>query len=278
MSIIKDVITHASKDLGTEESPRGSNRGRRVEEMLRTTGLAGGFPWCAAAVATWGRETAKTGGWSWPVPASADCDVLLSWARKRGFLHSEPKAGDIFLVMASESDATHTGLVTAVEDGGATAKTIEGNSNAGGSREGYAVVSRSRSVSSRLRFIRWADAVTDVPGQGLETPLWMLALQTGDTTPAMRLSSVWMVGGTAYYPARALLSRPELKGQAETAAHLSFNAGDNTLEWDKEPIPAQVALREGTAYAAVRGLAGWLGRSLSVDSETRTITLRKAGG
>lgn len=270
MSIIQDFIAAAKKDIGTVESPKGSNRGVRVEQMLRNTGIGGGNPWCAAAVATWGKETAKAGGWSWPVPLSASCDVILFWARKNGYLHTTPKAGDIFLVMAHENDATHTGIVTAVENG--LIRTIEGNSNSGGSREGYAVVLRSRSLSSKLRYIRWVDAVDDAPDSGHTEGAQAWTLNLEGVGP---LGQLWMVSGTGYYPARALLSRPELMGAAETTSNLTFDADDNALLWGGQPIPAPVALKDGSAYAGVRALALWLKRAVDVDSEKRTVTLRK---
>lgn len=58
---IAKLLAQCAEDKDTQESPKGSNRGKRVEVMLANTGLGGGYPWCAAAVATWGIEALANG-------------------------------------------------------------------------------------------------------------------------------------------------------------------------------------------------------------------------
>ncbi len=158
-SAILEVLAQAAQDKGVTEIPRGSNRGARVEAMLATTGLGGGYPWCAAAVATWGIEAL---GKAWPVPHTADCDAMLSWARRKGVLkRSDAQPGDIFLVLNphNSNDAIHTGIVVQ-ELANGQVLTWEGNTNDDGSREGYKVCQRRRTTSN-LVYVRWADEIME---------------------------------------------------------------------------------------------------------------------
>jgi len=88
--------------------------------------------------------------WTW------SCDSLMNNAKvsdkARYYSASEVKAnpsivekGDIFLVMKSSSDATHTGIVYKVEDN--AMHTIEANTNDEGSREGYEMCKRIRNLN-----------------------------------------------------------------------------------------------------------------------------------
>lgn len=61
--------------------------------------------------------------------------------------HDLIEAGDVFLVVKSPRDWTHTGIVTGLEDG--TIHTIEGNTNDEGSREGFEVCRRIRNFTKR---------------------------------------------------------------------------------------------------------------------------------
>ena len=54
--------------------------------------------------------------------------------------------GDVFLLVKTSHDWTHTGIVTALE--GSWIHTIEGNTNDEGSREGYEVCKRMRNLKN----------------------------------------------------------------------------------------------------------------------------------
>lgn len=128
------------------------NDGPWVEAIQRVTGNRRGDPWCASYVSA---VLALAYGGAPPLPATASCDELLRHARRDGRLTSDPEAGDVFLVMRdgvlSGTDAIHTGFVTDVTLD--AVRTIEGNTNAGGSREGWGVFERVRSRGGLL-FIR----------------------------------------------------------------------------------------------------------------------------
>lgn len=117
------------------------NDGAWVEAIQRVTGNKKGDAWCASYVSVvlalyYGGPKLN------PLPMTASCDVLLEAARARKYLTDTPTAGDVFLVMKSPTDAVHTGFVTEVKR--LSVRTIEGNTNDDGSRDGYGVFERSR--------------------------------------------------------------------------------------------------------------------------------------
>ncbi len=259
-SPILKFIAAAVSDIGVQEEPRGSNKGPEVTAYLALTGLPGGSPWCASFVASCGVQVLGT---NWPLPRTASCDVLLSYARRREILHSKPRPGDVFLVMASPNDAIHTGVVERV-NGDGTITSVEGNSNAGGSREGYAVVRNPGRYIARagrlpLQFIRWVDLLDDAEN------LWMVR-KAGDNA---MFAKAEIINGRPCLPARAVLTK--VLGSGRVAGRLAYDAQDNALVWDGKVVPAQVILRDGTAWAAVRPLLESAGCTVEADSLHRTI-------
>lgn len=249
---INTVLNQAKKDVGVSEEPPGSNRGKRVEQMLKNTGLGGGHPWCAAAVATWGLEAI---GATWPLPRAAACDTLLDFAERKGILRSLPLAGDVFLIMQSPTDAIHTGLVLEVI--GNEIKTIEGNTNAGGSAEGYMVKERTRTQKSSIKYIRWIDLVDDV------TPSGPWTVQVGQKTLAANAFD-----GTVYTPLRSLLEMFFPKATVNT----NLGWSDVGPTWLKEPFPFLCPLKEGKALAPVRDFAKWQKLKVSTNGNVMLLS------
>jgi len=136
------------------------NYGRWVEALQRIGGTVPGQPWCACFV------VAILGIWfdgESPVKYTASCDMILEEARAKGWLKKEPAPGALFLVMASENDATHVGFVTEAITSNAFG-TIEGNASdpeAKPTREGWGVFERTmRSKQVRKRsgsylYVHW---------------------------------------------------------------------------------------------------------------------------
>jgi hypothetical protein len=134
-------VARSQLDAKVAEFPRGSNWGPAVSLYLRIAGLRNPAPWCAAFV-YWclvvaGADRRKL----WSNPASTYS--LWKWAANSGRLSPVPGRGTAFVWNASGGG--HTGFVRAVLPGNVVA-TIEGNTNAGGSREGYEVAERKRDV------------------------------------------------------------------------------------------------------------------------------------
>lgn len=147
------VLAAARALLGVREIPRGSNRGPAIEAMLRLTGLGPGEPWCAAYVAWVGQAALSE---AWPLPLTASCERLHRAAEGRGWLTERPEAGDVFLLWFPRLGRfAHTGFVELLARDGGT-QTIEGNTNGGGSRDGWGCFARARRFGAQDRFIRWA--------------------------------------------------------------------------------------------------------------------------
>lgn len=267
--MIEALLAQCAEDRNTQESPRGSNRGKRVEQMLRYTGLGGGYPWCAAAVATWGVEAL---GESWPVPRSADCDALLAWAKRRVCLHaSSPQRGDIFLVMKSADDAIHTGIVSSVIDEN-TIQTWEGNTNNDGSREGYRVCYRTRTRGS-LVYVRWADVTESSAPRLLETPAYQVWVSPYGLFPKIQMRS-----GRPCAPVRqfvAAILGMSLENTKEIVGWLPPHVTINGRS-----VHDTYLVTEGdrsTAWAPVREIAEALGCVVTVDGTEVRIEPRAGG-
>lgn len=142
------VASTAEQFIGWVKEATRSNDGPWVEAIQRVTGNRKGDPWCASFV-TFVLDIAYRG--ENPLVRSASCDVLLADAQKKGWLTTTPEPGDVFLVMRTSTDAVHTGFVTQV--GKLSVRTCEGNTNDGGSRDGWGVFSRQRRIDG-LQFIR----------------------------------------------------------------------------------------------------------------------------
>ncbi len=90
-----------------------------------------------------------------PITPSFSCDSLAASAKQRKvFLaeagaadHTKLTPGSFFLLRRTETDWVHTGIVTSVA--AETIRTIEGNTNDDGSREGYEVCQRIRGYGTK---------------------------------------------------------------------------------------------------------------------------------
>jgi len=140
----------------------GPNRGREVEGYLASVGASAGHPWCQAFVYWCFDEAAKSVHSANPVVKTAG--VLDHWAKApvdaRVYARAafdDPRLirpGAIFIVDHG-SGKGHTGLVTRVLAG--EIGTVEGNTNARGSREGDGVHEKTRTIGSiNVGFVDYA--------------------------------------------------------------------------------------------------------------------------
>jgi hypothetical protein len=143
----------------------GPNRGPEVDRFLRTVGRKPGHPWCAAFVSTCVLEAYQQNynlagnvgpidERSLPIPLTAG--VMNMWSLTPIARRTIPKPGVVFIIDNGINPKTgarigHCGFVTALD--GTRVKTIEANTNVGGSREGDGVYQRTRWVADLHGFI-----------------------------------------------------------------------------------------------------------------------------
>ena len=144
----------------------GMNRGKRVEEYQKTVGLRPGDPWCGAfvawcvmksrqmsappawcsgsAITTWHRGAARAGDGK-TTPQTPNYATLVKpgwvWVRAKDADGARQAQSGIWV-------QGHTGIVVRVD--GVGFHTVEGNTNAAGSRDGDGVYRKTH---------KWADAV-----------------------------------------------------------------------------------------------------------------------
>jgi hypothetical protein len=110
------------------------NSGPEVDEWLAGVGLGPGYSWCAAWVYAMHDVAARACGVANPCPRTAG--ALRLWALADPACRETLAApGDVF-VLDHGHGLGHVGIVELVTPDGETVVTIEGNTNAAGSREG----------------------------------------------------------------------------------------------------------------------------------------------
>lgn len=155
----EEAVRVAERHLA--ERPRevgGPNRGPWVRVYME--GHQGPeFLWCAGFVCFVHRQAAWHLGRNTPLEPTFSCDLLATSAEAAGRLVTERDlssgrrsltevpVGSLFLQRRVPGDWNHTGLVVAA--GGDVMETIEGNTNDGGSREGYEVCRRIRDLRDK---------------------------------------------------------------------------------------------------------------------------------
>lgn len=140
----------------------GDNRGPWVRSYLDWDGKDA--RWCAGFVCFALEQAAHTLGLKTPIESSSSCDVLAKEAKEAGKFVTEtrvksgafPKkdlvAGTFFLVRKVPGDWVHVGIVTTPSK--ESFDTAEGNTDSGGSSNGFEAAERSRNYKSK-DFIVW---------------------------------------------------------------------------------------------------------------------------
>ncbi len=159
VSLSSGVVAAARQHL--RERPRevgGANRGPWVRVYME--GKDGpGFLWCAGFASFLVRQGSWHSGVPLPLTPTFSCDDLSRDAQNDGRFFGENEIidgavtlddlprGSLFVQRRSPNDWNHVGIVVAaVKD---VIETIEGNTNEGGSREGYEVCRRIRNLKSK---------------------------------------------------------------------------------------------------------------------------------
>jgi len=158
MKLADKLVSLARNEIGVEEVD-GSNCGVRVDTYKSATNLPPheAWPWCAAFVCWLVREAIRTDGpYTFARPTTAGAWDFENWSKKQdNSTHTlrtpgnDIKAGDIVIFKFS-----HIGICVRGAEAGRI-RTVEGNTDAAGSREGGGVFEKSRSLDSiktRIRF------------------------------------------------------------------------------------------------------------------------------
>lgn len=151
MTLSERALEIAAGELGNQEVPKGSNWGPAVQKYLASVGIHSPASWCMALMYWCMNEAAGKMGIINPMLKTGG--VLKQWhARKVQYGKLSPRPGDIF-IQDHGKGLGHTGMVEKVE--GIWVYTIEGNTNDEGSREGFEVCRKRRTLSSIKGFLRF---------------------------------------------------------------------------------------------------------------------------
>ena len=162
MKIAPKLVELAAAEVGTQEV-NGTNCGPRVDVYKAATWLnpKKGWPWCAAFICWLVREAMKSTGVKetagFKRPQTAGAWDFINWSQEQdGTTNTKmfPKDKDIQPGDIVVFTFSHIGLATSTGSGGLVS-TIEGNTDAQGSREGGGVwrkVRKTSQIKARIRF------------------------------------------------------------------------------------------------------------------------------
>lgn len=130
--------------------PPYNNVGPDVNRYCESAGVSPGNPWCAAFKTC---MLLDSGVAREELPdLAASVHGWLLWAKSKNRILAKPVRGCVGLIIESAT-AGHLVTVTHYDEDTHTIETIEGNTNEGGSRDGYGVFRRTRPVSEFHCFV-----------------------------------------------------------------------------------------------------------------------------
>ena len=248
----------AQKYIGVKEEPMGSNCGPMIDRWNMSVNAPLGSFWCASFVSGVALEWEYKSGLDWPICFSADCDVWLAVAKKHGILHKSPQVGDLMLLVKTlpngRQDAFHIGIVEGQDDNGIW-KSIEGNSNDDGSRNGYEVAHRSLYGNRRKELVYFIRPWSLVQSSGD----WKIVYGDKHIVPLLQ-------NGRTYAPIRDFV-----RLVYGTDAALSWEDGP---VFNGEPLAIQCILRNGKSYASIRDITRSLNIDFVVNDEHKKVYLK----
>jgi len=239
--------------VGTEEQPLGSNRGLLIDRWNHRVGAPLGSFWCASFVSAMTRDFALANDITFPLSPSASCDDWLMQARRKNCLSSYPAPGALGLILSpsNSNDATH--IFVLGPKTGDVYPSVEGNSNSGGSRNGYSVAERKNHLAgrnaSRVVYIHWWELLDEEDG-------WQVKI--GET-----LIDGYLASNSVYIPLRRTLT--VLEGT------------DKGLTYDGKPmihgkaVKAEMVVHEGKTYVNARSFLNEFGLPFEVKPQIKVI-------
>ena len=147
--ISERALAWADSFVGEKE--QGHNAGPFVTMLLKAVSLPAGNAWCAAFISFCLRKAGFNGG---PIGfGRARVKAWADWAFENDLIRNNPRRGDLFFWI-NKNGTGHIGFVLSSRDDLGRFRTLEGNTNPKGSREGDGVYKRDRGGAT-IRFIRW---------------------------------------------------------------------------------------------------------------------------
>ncbi len=163
-TIAEAVALAAESKIGAHESG-GANKGPEIQPFFDADSYDpngpkpgdDGYPWCAAFVC-WAVKQALTGRTvSFKRPTTPGAWDFERWCREqdKSVMLKKPHNGDIKRGDIVVFEFSHIGIAVGSPDTNGNVKTVEGNTDASGGREGVEVARKTRHISkirSRIRF------------------------------------------------------------------------------------------------------------------------------
>ena len=151
---VKDLIAVARTQIGTKESPAGSNKVKYNTWYYGREVSGASYPWCMVFV----QWCCAQVGVELPT-RTASCTALMNAAKKAGmWVTSDYQPGDIAIYdWGGDKVPDHCGIITQTLPNGYLA--IEGNTAAGNDSNGGEVMERTRPAKSILGAVRPVYAV-----------------------------------------------------------------------------------------------------------------------
>lgn len=147
------VLDAARRELGTCESPAGSNRVKYNTEYYGRAVRGAAYPWCCVFL-WWCFQKAGLRRLFYGGGKTASCGELARWARRTGrFVEEDYRPGDVVFLRFSGKTIQHAGLVERV-NGDGTLTTLEGNTGAASSANGGEVQRRRRTMAQTMGAFR----------------------------------------------------------------------------------------------------------------------------
>ena len=161
-AFVKEIIRIAKAEVGVREIAN-TNCGERVDQYKAATWLnpKKGWAWCAAFVCWVVREAMASTGVkqtkTFKRPRTAGAWDFENWSLEQDKTTNtkKPHGGDILPGDIVVFTFSHIGIAVSSPDHDGNITTVEGNTDAAGSREGGGVYLKSRHLSkirSRIRF------------------------------------------------------------------------------------------------------------------------------
>ncbi|WP_312159498.1 CHAP domain-containing protein [Oscillibacter sp.] len=153
MTGAEKLLTVARRELGTKESPAGSNQVKYNTAYYGREMSGDSYPWCCVFL-WWCFREAGLSGLFYGGGKTASSGALANWARKNGrFAEKNYQPGDLVFFQFSGTVIEHMGVVERVNTDGSLV-TIEGNTGTLSDANGGEVQRRTRAARYAVGALR----------------------------------------------------------------------------------------------------------------------------